>query len=455
MILTFSVSNFRSFDTEETLSLVASKRLGDKHASHLINVPDSEERALKTAVIYGANGAGKSNLFRAMQTFKRLAILARKKEQGLRRNPNAVNPSADKETEFDLQFVADGHVYRYGITCTDDTVVSEWFAKVIGGRQQTLFTRQVSSETGEVEVTLSRSLKASDKLRALKKVGGPRNQSFLATCRANLSLQDLGEHLESVIGWFTRTLKLIEPDVQFAPVGHMLAENKDFLKLSGAFLKDASTGVSNLVVAKEQISEEELKRALPRGIAEEVIKEASELDDSQSPIIVSNSEGEEFLVGGGVKPQFHRIAIESEHGTGKGKFKLPIKEESDGTQRLLNLLPTLHRMSESSHVFFIDEIDRSLHPALMRKFLEVFLKSCSGRDFQLVLTTHEAHLLDQDLLRRDEIWFAEKDASNISHLHSLNDYKVRDDVQIRKHYLQGRFGAIPFLGNLDHLLQGE
>ena len=127
---------------------------------------------------------------------------------------------------------------------------------------------------------------------------------------------------------------------------------------------------------------------------------------------------------------------------------MELTEESDGTRRLLNLIPALHNPC----VYFIDEIDRSLHPILVKEFLGFFLKSCGGVSRQIIVTTHESNLLDQDLLRRDEIWFAEKDQTAATRLYSLLDFKVRNDRDIRKGYLQGRFGAVPYLGSLEHLL---
>ena len=134
-------------------------------------------------------------------------------------------------------------------------------------------------------------------------------------------------------------------------------------------------------------------------------------------------------------------------------IQLELDDESDGTRRLLNLLPALHHLRTNSAVYFIDEIDRSMHPELVWKFLEFFLKSCEGGQRQIIVTTHESNLLDLDLLRRDEIWFAEKNQSGATQLYSMTDFNVRKDLEISKHYLQGRFGAIPFLGNLDRLLE--
>jgi hypothetical protein len=147
---------------------------------------------------------------------------------------------------------------------------------------------------------------------------------------------------------------------------------------------------------------------------------------------------------------FYRISIQAAHEQQAGKaVRLELAEESDGTRRLLNLVPLLHS-PRAAGVYFIDEIDRSLHPMLVREFLGSFLGGGGFR--QIIVTTHETNLLDQDLLRRDEIWFAEKDQSAATRLYSLLDFKVRNDLDIRKGYLQGRFGAIPFLGGVEHLL---
>ena len=118
-------------------------------------------------------------------------------------------------------------------------------------------------------------------------------------------------------------------------------------------------------------------------------------------------------------------------------------------------MPALHTLHTSDTVFVIDEIDRSLHPNLVREFVDFFLRSCSACRTQIIVTTHESNLLDLEILRRDEIWFAEKDQTSATRLYSLTDFKVRTDLDIRKHYLQGRFGGVPFLGDINRLFDGE
>jgi AAA15 family ATPase/GTPase len=144
------------------------------------------------------------------------------------------------------------------------------------------------------------------------------------------------------------------------------------------------------------------------------------------------------------------------HDTIPGKsIEFPLHEESDGSRRLLHLLPALYHRGADGGVFVVDELERSMHPMLARKFIEFFLKAADATKGQLIFTTHESTLLDQDLMRRDAIWFAEKDDAGASHLYSLADFHVRTDLNIEKGYFAGRFGAIPFLGGIDRLIEQE
>ena len=125
------------------------------------------------------------------------------------------------------------------------------------------------------------------------------------------------------------------------------------------------------------------------------------------------------------------------------------EEQSDGTRRLLDLIPAIHYVSNKPAVFFIDEIDRSLHPTMVKELLRYFMEHPAKG--QLIFTTHESNLLDLEIFRQDEIWLTEKNKLGATTIYSLSDFKPRYDLDIRKGYLAGRFGAIPFLGNLNDL----
>ena len=451
MIVSFSVANFRSFLEEETFSLVASNRVSGSHKGHAFPIPDSKEKVLKTAVLYGANGAGKSNLFKALYYLKTIALNPRKKNSGTGRESFRFKAGVDEHSSFDLQFIAGNKLYRFGFKLDDQRIIEEWLVRVKGGNEAPVYER-VSDENGKVTIE-AKGLKGK-KLQALATVGGPQNQSFLATIQATLDSSDFGKELTEVLTWFNSTLTLIAPDASFAHLGHSLDSDSNFLEFASEFLKSSSTGVDHLKVHKSEISEDELRNLLPKRIVSKLLDDIRDEDDGTA--LFQLGEGNELLIERTDENHFYRIKIQATHEHQIGnKVSLDLAEESDGTRRLLNLIPALHHLRISSGVFFIDEIDRSMHPILVWKFLDFFLKSCVGGQRQIIVTTHESNLLDLELLRRDEIWFAEKDTNAVTHLYPLTDFKVRNDLEIRKHYLHGRFGAIPFLGNLDRLVADE
>lgn len=444
MIVSFSVSNYRSFSSEETISLVASNRLSGNHDDHAVPIPDSKEKVLRTAVLYGANGAGKSNLFKALRYVKSAALRPRKRNSGTGRKRFEFGGPHDGISSFDLQFIAAGTHYRFGFVVDDESVIEEWLFKVVGNRQRLLYERKMD-ENGKIFIDADGIKNAGEKVLALATIGGPQNQLFLATVNATLDADDFGEELARVLTWFKDSLNLIGPGQAIGVLGRLLDQDSGFRSFAGTFLKSASTGVDHLEVLRKEISREDALASLPDDFVSLL-----DQDLPAGEVRVKGQDGHELLI---KDNRVYRISIQAAHEHDPGEFvTLELSEESDGTRRLLNLIPALHDMRTGNAVYVIDEIDRSLHPIVVKEFLSFFLQSRNGGPGQLIVTTHESNLLDQDLLRRDEIWFAEKDPAGATRLYSLLDFKVRNDLEIRKHYLQGRFGAVPFLGNLDDLM---
>ena len=447
MLVSFSISNFRSFSHEQTLSLVASNRHAGDHEDHALPIPDAKDKVLRTAVLYGANGAGKSNLFKALGYVESVALDPRKRNTGTNREPFKFADLVNEPSCFELQIIAVGKLYQFGFKVDDERIREEWLLQIDGGRQRVIYERLTDGD-GQVTIDAPGIESGNAKLRALATVGGPQNQSFLATVNATLEVVDFGPDLAAVIGWFKNSLHLIGPDETYSPLAIELNTDPDFLAFASEFLKGSSTGVDHLEVSQKELSADEIKKIIPGAVLSKALKNA----EKDAGMVVAFGEGNQVVLeSGGGESGFH-IRVQSAHEHKPGEvIRLELEEESDGTRRLLNLIPALHRLRGSGAVFFIDEIDRSLHPILVRRFLECFLGLCSSGQRQVIVTTHESSLLDQDLLRRDEIWFAEKDASAATHLYSLVDFKVRNDLEIRKHYLQGRFGAVPFIGGFEHL----
>ncbi|CAJ0821561.1 hypothetical protein LMG18101_04666 [Ralstonia flaminis] len=453
MIVSFTVGNFRSFDAEATLNLVASKKLTGSHPSHAVPLPGTDESVLKTAVIYGANGAGKSNLFKGLNFLRDAVLTPRSADPvaGTGREPFKFGASPDKPSFFDLTFVVENKIYRYAIRVDDDYVVEEWLSRINGKKEVALFERVTDFEGKvTVEADSAFSKQCGERFKALCTVGGLPHQTFMATVVATLGVGGVDGELGEIFEWFRLGLRLIEPNSAILPVGHYLTDDEDFRVFSGEFLRSSSTGVDHLEVQKDEISEDDLRKLIPEQVVNRVLKE---FQSSESQIAVLElPNGSEVTIERSDANHFYLLSVKAAHRTSSGRAEsFSLNEESDGTRRLLNLIPALHK-SEDGGVYFIDEIDRSLHPMLIWKYLDYFLSSCEGAAHQIIVTTHESNLLDLALLRRDEIWFAEKDASLATQLYSLADFKVRNDLQVRKHYLQGRFGAVPFLGRIDNLI---
>ncbi len=450
MLITFTIANFRSFAAEETFSMVASQRLSE-HPHHLCAIPNSQEKALKTAVMYGANGAGKSNLYKALGALKDIALQARKKGSGIARQPFRLGHIAQEATSFDVQFVAEQQLYRYLCKFDDHYIVEEALLKITGEDEEALFER-ITSKEGSVRIEVAPTQTA--KVQALAAIGGPANQTFLATINTMLEMNDIGVNIQTVLNWFEEGIKLIDPDTIFPSLPLQLSEQAEFRDFAGNFLRNAATGVAAIEASKREVTEESLISTLGRDLIKQCKDDVPLGQTGLSLFALSSSENIYFDAKDG--GHWYRLNINTAHQQADGtSTNFDLTDESDGTRRLLDLIPTLHDLQNYEVTYVIDEIDRSLHPMLVHKFIEFFLQACTAAQRQIIVTTHESSLLDLDLLRRDEIWFAEKDQNGASHLYSLVDFKVRKDLEIRKGYLQGRFGAVPFLGNLDRLMKTE
>lgn len=407
MLLSFSVENFRSFQAEETLNLLASKRFGSE-SPHCCEIPATGEHVLRVASLYGANGAGKSNLVRALGLFEQLVRRGTPPGKLVSYRPFLLDgESPTKPSSFELQFLEEGEVFRYGMCYDADRIHEEWLDVYEGKKEHNLFTR-VSKEDGAVTVSLGPTTKDtgfSQKMKALAEVGARPNQLFLTEV-VNLDDPDAqGPRFQHVVNWFKSTLQVIGPDSPFGRLAETIATDERFAEFAGRFLREASTGIAGLGVQTREIPRSELS-TFPSTVLESLF---DDLPQGRG-LVIKGPEGEEIIVDGSRKNAIKVRKIGALHDSATGKrVELPLGEESDGSQRLLNLLPALYRITTENRVFVIDELERSMHPMLARKFIEFFLKAVRGTGSQLIFTTHESTLLDLDLVRRDGIWFAEKD----------------------------------------------
>ncbi len=442
MLINFSVENFRSFGDEQTLSLIASSAQTG-HEAHCVPIPASDQQALRASVIYGANAAGKSNLVKAIDFARDLIIGGAGPRKRIALNQFRFTEDAAKPSSFEFRFMVAGRVFVYGFDITKEEVNAEWLsATTDSGRESDLFSRSGKKiEFGDFKKFGEEAVTSSEALKALKLLGVRPNQLLLNKI-VDLDPEKRGTLLHNVVWWFTDCLVVISPDATFAPIIDYLDADAPFRDFASQFLGTIGTGIGGLGIEQTAIKADQL----PKGLIESL----------QS---INEVEVTPIAIGAGMSLQLDpndpatviRRNLASTHRVGDKEYNLPFQEESDGTQRFLNLLPALFRLHTGCQVFVIDELDRSLHPLLAHALIKFFVESCPGSCQQLIVTTHETHLLDLDLLRRDEIWFVEKDERQQSHLYSLTSMSVRKDLRIEKSYLQGRFGAVPFVGGMDKL----
>ncbi len=284
----------------------------------------------------------------------------------------------------------------------------------------------------------------SERALAALKILAPRPDQLLLNKIVELPQSSRGELLSRVAWWFSECLTVVQAQSSFAPLLEFLDTDEDFRRFAGEFLHNVGTGVNELQIEQAELGADKMPKELLQGLQAPSGAETTMLLDSASVSLQLDPHDPTKVI---------RRNLAARHRVQHSAFSIPFQDESDGTQRCLHLLPALYHLTTTRKVFVIDELDRSLHPLLCHAFLKFFVESsCAGAYQQLVLTTHETHLLDQELLRRDEIWFVEKDDKQQTQLYSLADMKIRNDVRIEKGYLQGRFGGIPFIGDTQKLM---
>lgn len=409
-----------------------------------------DQSVLKAAVIYGANAAGKSNLFKALQYMKLAALMLRPKGTGTGRDPFRLDRQwSTQPSSLDLQFIAGGRTYRYVLSVSDDRFAEERLAIVADqqGNEQVIYER--TTDENLVTIVEAPGFAEGSKAKALATVGAAAACSFLATLNnSGLSPEEAGEHVMATAVWFDQHLQLIDPATSLFNVS--LTEDQRLAEFASKALRAASTGVERLDVTSKPLTEMDLEKLNPSVLAD--LRSKLQV---QPRVVVRDRGGDELVAERGSSGD--RVCVVSTRAVhrasnGGEQPSLPWAEESDGTQRFLELVPALYEGDAVKQTFFVDEIDRSMHPALVRELMQSFLRSpADGR--QLIVTTHETALLDLDLVRRDEIWFVEKSREGATDLYSLLDFQPRSSeaTDLRKRYLEGRYGGVPFLGYFDDL----
>lgn len=443
MLIDFSVQNFGSFNSKQELSMLASTSTKEQCVFNNLKEVNSfgVKNVLKSSAIFGANGSGKTNLaesFKVLQTLV-LGSLDSVGDSATRRAIPFLlkNDYFDIPTEFEVTFISNEKLYRYGIALSEGEIVEEWLYWNKSSRETLLFQRDgqtVNYNQRSFSEAKLFTRRDGDKLILEK------TKEFVPFISV-LSQFD-GEQSSIVTSWFEKFHVLSGlSDKGFKDFTiNLFDEDEKFKAWATEILK--SFQIHDLVI-------DEIEKAIP------LPKGRRNLDDKELNDAVSKLQG--FLENTKVKhKEVDVVKIDSETGE---QYSLPLSFESEGTRKFLYLLGPLYDVLTNDEILFVDEFDNKFHTLLCKFIIDIYNKNNHGNS-QLIITCHDTNLLTNELFKRDQIWFIEKNQSNESELYSLLEYKehyTRKGDSYSKDYLAGKYGAIPLfssIATLEEMLNG-
>lgn len=424
MLIEFSVANFLSFGEKQTLSLVAdrSKELETTNTLSPTGGKVKLPRLLPSVGIYGANAAGKSNLLRAVEVM-RIIILSSAKDSQVGEPIKNIIPHAlfvDQPTEFEIIFIVDGVRYQYGFAATRELITEEWLFAFPFGRPQRWLSRVYDTNSKKYSWFINAS-QVKGKRELWK--GSTRNNALFLSTAAQLN----SEQLTPIFEWFRRNLE-VGTTAQISPAKTFeLCENFEGKSKILEFLNTADISVQDVKLIEEFSSSENLADKLALELLKNII----------SPDFFDETGKLKFM------------QVEFLHQTSASKsFSLPLQLESSGTRRLFGNAGAWLNVLDQGRILCVDELESSLHPLMTIFLVSLFHNpDINQRQAQLIFTTHDTNILDNDFLRRDQIWFVEKDSSQSTRLYPLSDFKPRKQEALQKGYLKGRYGALPYISS--------
>lgn len=424
MLISFSVENFRSFKNEVTLSLAANN--GEELRNSHVYTPELKNGVkpidlLRSAVIYGPNAGGKSNLFRAISTMETIVRASHKDNESL----DIILPFllSDKTNNapstFEVVILIDGIRYQYGFSATREIIHDEWLFAFPQGKLQKWFERNYDEKTKTYEYIPGNALKGRKK--AWEELTDSK-ALFLSTA-ANYK----GDQLKPIYDWFVKKMQFIGSN-SLPPHFSM-----EYCKEHGSkeiinFLKTADFAIKDIEVSEKEFSPSHLPKNMPEPLAN---------------VITNEMKG---------KKQFD---AETVHKTEEGNLvNFHLSMESDGTQNMFALALPFLNVLRAGDILIVDELNQRLHPYLMRYLVELFNNpKTNPNNAQLIFTTHAVSLLKQDIFRRDQIWFCEREENQATVLFPLTDFKPRKGHEnFEGYYMGGRYGALPLIGDFSEII---
>lgn len=410
MLAAFRFKNFRSFSEEAELSLVASE--SDKTLTSSLISPDPKgrksRRLLPVAAIYGANAAGKTNVLKAL-SFMAAAVSTSHTQwtPGSRIPVHQHKGKLDEPASFEVEIFIDGIRYRYGFVASSQAFMQEWLYSYPTGKPRQLYFR--STENGKTTIRTGKYFGGDTKYIKSIKIKVRDNSLFLSA-----AAQDNHPICRDVYSFFYRAKRgSLHPHIDDRRVtltSALLESDPSWKELFLAALRTADPSISDIVIQPVEG------------------RSWSERDKDDDANFFEDVD---------------RYRIYFVVGKGKSSFRIRFEEQSQGVKKLYGLMGEIVFSIFDHQLILVDELEASIHPHVARFLVDLFQDPESNiNKSQIIFTTHDTNLLDRTLLRRDQIWFVEKDDC-CSHLYSLLEFSPRKDADLERGYLRGRYGAIP------------
>lgn len=427
MLLSITLENWMSFRDRVTFSMIAGKER--QHGNRVTRLEKYQTRILPIAAIYGGNASGKTNFFKAISFAKSFITKGTQPESLIPVESFGLNNLRKEDpTFFAFELLIHESIYELSFEITKTEVITEKLVLISSSSEKVLYERK----SGKLIRPGSQS---KDMFLEFAFRGTRDNQLFLTN-----AVSQKVEEYKPVYDWFKNTLELIAPDSRFEPFELFFDQDHPTYSTFNEMLHQLDTGIIKLDTVEVSFENAPFPESLKVKLQQE-IKEGTSVKLRVEPFneryVITRKDG-----------NLTAKKLVSLHSTTDGSsIKFDIRQESDGSQRIIDLLPAFIEVTTDSEgkVYVIDEIDRSLHTLITRKLLDLYLAGCSQTSrSQVFFTTHDVLLMDQQLLRRDEMWITERNLDGVSSLISFSEYKdIRYDKDIRKSYLQGRLGGIP------------
>ena len=446
MIMRFTIKNLFSFKDETEFNLFPNRTTNLSH--HKISL--NGINVLRLSAIYGANGSGKSNLVKAIMLLDKMIFQGKIPDEMEDLKFKLSRESQKEPVSIGIEFYCHPHIYYYSISFDDKQVLYEYFAESKTDTDILIFERKLEQGIHSIQFFPEYYKDAKNKLfaevLAEKLISG--NEVLLTFLAGKYATEFID--IKNAVEWFRESLIIITPNAKPGAIANILDNQGEFKIFANELFSSLNTGVSKIEVVKESLDDmtDNSLSGLNKELVNFIIDKLK--DETEGVMPIPSRSGEELTV---VKEngKVYIKKLITKHRTIDGEeIPFNVSLESDGTKRLIDYIPALQNIIHKEKVYIIDEIERSIHPLTIKEIVKKISHDTKAKG-QLIFSTHESNLLDQDILRTDEIWFAQKDVDGSSKLYSLSDFKVHSTINIENGYLNGRYGGIPFLSNLRDL----